>query len=564
MRSNNGPWEILRVKRLKIRLAIYKARDIVKNFTPLALLIITLIGAMSFSLRSDGRLLVTPKHIFEAVGSSDTSLLGDVVVGVGDQNHDGYPDILVSARGELNCYLIFGGSPIDSLPRLTFRNAILPAASDVNGDSVKDLLFLHFDGTDPYADLHTDLYYGGIHVDSVPDLTFRSPDTADGFGKPFAIGDFNGDGYEDIAITAPAYKNGNYQGKVYVYFGGSPMDNIPDWVVTGDSAKYYLGELGLAAGDINGDGYSDLIIGGIRGVYGSSFTYLNVYLGSAHPDTNPAFTLYSSQVAQVVGDINGDGYNDLAVAYLHPADTLALVYFGGQPFDTIPDLALKAGRFSGGPWQMSSAGDINHDGYGDIIYGGKSGYDGYGEVLVYLGSERMTGDFDLSFSGFNNTYDGAGVAVGRSGDINGDGIDDIMFGAWNNDPGSYNGRGRVEIFGGDTSIVTGIFDHGGASVANQFSLLQNYPNPFNSQTTIKFVVPATGASALRIHVSLSIYDISGKEVKKILNYLEYTSGEHQARWDGRDGQGTDVSSGIYLYRLTINGQSLTRKMILVR
>ncbi|MBI1807480.1 MAG: FG-GAP repeat protein [Ignavibacteria bacterium] len=524
------------------------------------------------ALRSDQQKMNSPnlRHLLEAVGQSDTSQFGLDVVGVGDQNRDGFADILVSARGERNTYLFLGGSPMDSLPDMVFRNTLYPAAADVNGDSVKDFLFTHFDGD--YTNLYTKLYYGGTHLDTIPDLIFRSTDTADGFGYPYAIGDFNGDGYEDIAISYYGYPNQQYQGKVRVYFGGSPMDNIADWVAHGDSLRYDFG-IAVDGGDLNGDGYSDLIIGGDRSVFGSYFSYIKIFFGSMSPDTIPDLIIHGSSAAHIVGDVNGDGYEDLAVYYPRRqsspppsnADTSTLIYYGGNPFDTIPDLALKWSSFSGsGPgWVISNAGDINRDGFDDIILGNRRGFGGYGEVLIYLGGRRMSGQFDFGFAGLTNSYEGAGEAVGRAGDVNGDKVDDMMFGAWNNDPGFNNRPGRVEIFGGDTSIVVGIIDPKDTPLPKGFELSQNFPNPFNSSTQIRYTIPSVSSYGLLVHVNLTIYDMQGKEVRRLIDQEERPSGEYIVHWDSKDDAGSDVATGVYLYRLSVKNHSLSKRMLLI-
>jgi hypothetical protein len=91
-----------------------------------------------------------------------------------------------------------------------------------------------------------------------------------------------------------------------------------------------------------------------------------------------------------------------------------------------------------------------------------------------------------------------------------------------------------------------------------FSLSQNYPNPFNPSTSISFEVPGTVGSAQR--VSLVVYDIRGRRARALIE-SSLAPGTHQVYWDGRDDQGSHVTSGIYLYVLRAGGETLTRKMI---
>jgi hypothetical protein len=537
---------------------------------PLLVLVCLLDGATLFSGGS-GTFSTPPTlvHLFEAVGKTDTSQFARQVIGVGDQNGDGREDFLVSAFGEHKSYLYFGGNPPSTTPAMVFSDVTYTdAAADVNGDGKKDLLFacLNFDNGKGYTKLH----FGGALLDTIPDLKFFSPDSGDDFGTPYSLGDFNGDGFEDFAVTAIAYPKmadypfGKCQGKVSVFYGGQRIDTISHWTIYGDSLWHFFGASGVAAGDLNGDGYSDMIIG--EQTYYQPFRqFVKIFWGAPKPDTLPGVIIYGSAGPTVVGDINGDGFEDYLLTKDNGKDTMALLYFGGAVLDTLPKVALKRSSFSGTSpaWKFSPAGDINGDGFGDIIVGNRWGFGGFGEVLIYLGGSHMSGNFAFGFTGYTNAYEGAGEAVGRAGDCNGDGTDDILFGAWNDNPGSGNFPGRAELFGGDTTI-TGITSNGASPLPESFKLLQNYPNPFNGQTTIAFTIPPAAKHGLIVPVDLVVYDLEGREIKKLLSRKEYVSGDYMVVWDGTSDLGKSVASGIYLYRLSINGHALAKKMILIR
>jgi alpha-amylase len=105
--------------------------------------------------------------------------------------------------------------------------------------------------------------------------------------------------------------------------------------------------------------------------------------------------------------------------------------------------------------------------------------------------------------------------------------------------------------------LTGVESGDGAIPGAGMRLGQNFPNPFNPSTTIAFELPR------RSRVNLSIYDVQGRPVRTVSDGI-LPEGRREVVWDGRDGQGNGVSSGVYFYRLTSGDQSLTRKMVLLR
>jgi Ca-activated chloride channel family protein len=95
-----------------------------------------------------------------------------------------------------------------------------------------------------------------------------------------------------------------------------------------------------------------------------------------------------------------------------------------------------------------------------------------------------------------------------------------------------------------------------------FALLQNFPNPFNPSTTIRYAVPGMRNGEL-VSVSLVIYDILGQEIRTLVHEMQ-SSGMYTAVWDGTDNSGRQVSSGMYIYRLTAGSYSNSRRMVLMK
>ncbi|GEM_PF-2671348 len=115
-------------------------------------------------------------------------------------------------------------------------------------------------------------------------------------------------------------------------------------------------------------------------------------------------------------------------------------------------------------------------------------------------------------------------------------------------------EGPVGIRGGDRNPIP-------ETVPRIYALSQNFPNPFNPSTTITFDIPADGSG--HHEVKLVIYDIRGRVMKTLLD-VPLPAGRHQVVWDGRGESGRQLPSGIYLYRLTVDGRVFTRKMLLLK
>ncbi|MGA8277155.1 MAG: integrin alpha [Rhodanobacteraceae bacterium] len=314
-------------------------------------------------------------------------------------------------------------------------------------------------------------------------------------------GDINGDGIDDLVIGAPfADSNGAMSGTSYVVFGrrdGFPasvdlgtLDGNDGFRLDGTSGRYFSGGSVAGAGDINGDGVDDLVIGAtypvVKGDYpGSSYVVFGrtsgfpAILDLGTLDGTDGFRLdgvkagaQSGYPVAAAGDLNADGIDDLVIgAYLASPNGYAsgssYVVFGhGGAFAGNVSLSaldghggfridgIAANEFSG--LSVSGAGDINGDGIDDLMIGASGDGAFAGSSYVLFGH---SGDFPVSlrldaFDGSNGfrldglaPVDYSGSSVADADDINGDGLDDLLIGASGADPNG-SGSGSSYVFFG--------------------------------------------------------------------------------------------------------------------
>lgn len=113
--------------------------------------------------------------------------------------------------------------------------------------------------------------------------------------------------------------------------------------------------------------------------------------------------------------------------------------------------------------------------------------------------------------------------------------------------------------GAENGVVTSVADNAG-QVPGEFRLAQNYPNPFNPSTKIGYAIPATESLT---SVKLEVFNLLGQKISTLIN-AKQAPGSYSIEWDGRSINGSLVSSGIYIYRLSVANQVITKKMTFLK
>jgi len=262
-----------------------------------------------------------------------------------------------------------------------------------------------------------------------------------------SAGDFDGDGYQDFAVGAPFRGIGG----IDLYWGGPNADSVADLhLLQSNSQEGLLGFLTAPAGDFNGDGFEDIV----AGLESGSLRFIVFYGGQA-PDPFPDLPLsfpgsgYACE-AVAAGDVNHDGYSDIIAGYGTPySPGRVFIYFGGPGADGLPDLELTASPSDllfpdlyTGPGKVATA-DWNGDGVADVIVSSASG------LRVYYGGPGMDGLEDFRLTG--STIASQRIReFASAGDVNGDGADDVMIATADAEDTWV--RGRVQIYYGGAGM----------------------------------------------------------------------------------------------------------------
>jgi len=336
---------------------------------------------------------------------------------VGDVNGDGFADLLVSAaqagtEDAGKAYLYYGGKNVDNAPDKVFAGENPGdrfsggggCLADMNNDGFDDVIIgaVHFANRGRVY-----LFMGGPDMDEKADLVFEPEEGATNcwFGRGMTVGDVNGDGYMDLMVSAPDLNNDTGTGRVYLFFGGNPFDTIIDRVFSGEGTGDEFGRVRSARGDVDGDGCDDLLIGTRSWPGGRLRGRAYLYYGATEKDMD------------AVCDVTFDAESEE------------------------DEFAADVDLF-----------DIDNDGHADVLISARKWPPGrfQGRVYLYWGGDRSTFDNvpDLIFTGEADAFAALGGDHVRAGYANDDEYGDILVTAY--DYYQQSAHGRTYVFYGNT------------------------------------------------------------------------------------------------------------------
>lgn len=448
----------------------------------------------------------TPNRLL--VGPQSTQEFGISVATAGDLNGDGYSDVVVGAHlssfgqaTEGAAYVYYGTvNGIGAAASLILESnqagaqfgCSVSTAGDVNGDGYSDLIVGARTWESAVGENNEGgafVYYGSATgIASTPNVILQTNQTSDNFGSNVACaGDINDDGFSDVLVGAYLAAYGSTQeGVVFVYLGGAGgISTVPVHRLERNQSFWHFGRSIACAGDVNGDGYSDVIIGapdspnvnsdaGQAFVYFGGFNALGATLNVAPDQVLIGSTLLDGSFGWSVtcaGDVNGDGYSDVAVGAYYDNQggqaqegTVWVFHGAAAGLSTTAAVVLQNNVTTG--WlgrAVSTAGDMNGDGYGDLMVGAplsEAGEVDEGIVYLYFGSATgLPATASMNFQ-LNNAGANVGESVCTAGDVNGDGYSDMIIGAR-----IYGTSGAAAIFHGGPyamSLVNSGLRAGGA------------------------------------------------------------------------------------------------------
>ncbi|HBC47003.1 MAG TPA: hypothetical protein DCZ43_08155 [candidate division Zixibacteria bacterium] len=473
-------------------------------------------------------------YALEANGSNSPgwpkSVTGNPVTGpaIGDIDHNGSNEVVeVTKDGKFYAWHA-NGEPVTGFPVTKggiFNSGALLA--DINGDQNLEIIAGSFSDFKVYA-----VKSDGTDLANWPTRAYRN------WNASASAADIDEDGLEEIVYAG-------FDSALHVW-------NADTTEVTGFPVRQLGGQIYCSPtiGDVDGDHHLDIVVSTYNA---PAKVYLINHLGQVAAGFPVSYTGVSIRSTPSLVDLNSD--STLEIVFGTSDGNLRVLKSDGT------ELAGFPRSIGGNVFGTPVVGDITGDHLPDIIVGNTAGnlfgFDRTGTTLpnfpiMGTSSRQITGTVALGDLDRDGRMEIAVPIKATGSNLM---VYDYRVAAQVGDL-KWPNFGRDEYRRNNTqAILLDVDEHN--SMPTSFGLFQNYPNPFNASTTIRFALNKDGAA------TLSVFDILGRRVK-LLQSGALPAGEHSITWNGVDESGTNVTSGIYFYRLESDGRSIVKRMIMLK
>ena len=496
----------------------------------------------------------------------------------GDINGDGRPDLVFSCIDELNysnapVYIYYSVPDSSAVPDQILTSPYpneggfgysLAYKGDLNGDGISDLTigYANYDYRHAGAVL---IYYGGSQPFTEPDVFISGVGLGETHSWDLFFSedlitdcDLNGDSINDLLVYAPGPQYENW-GNVYAFLGGETFNTTPTLHIRGSEYEEYLGT-NMKVGDINGDGYDDIVLTNRTPVNPEQawgpFNYsLKIYLGGDNLSDIPIYNILLGSspdfgLAGIIanGDLNGDGFDDILLSCADLNDQLFKIIYGQSNLAEMELVDLYLPELMYG--SVLSYCNLDNDDYSDFTFLTTKMSNDINDFWRFSVYKQESEQFDIQWDYLNSGYEiDTGYGLGYPlNDITEDGFTDFFVRSRTtfNPP--------MQAYG--TILSENYVSNSDEQIQSVVRNILCYPNPFRTGVNISLLDPDKSIQL----ASINIYNIKGQLV-----YNGDIQEGKQIHWNGLDNHGNQVSSGIYLIKATDKkSNSYTTKVVNIK